>query len=74
MNVSLIESQQTSVYTFNIELDGKMYKANIYVNDKGKFIDDSICLNDIELEREGTEGEIRELILTYIDENWNAIT
>ena len=75
MKVSLFSMQPAnSLYTFNIEHDGKVYKVKIYVNDKGKFIDESISLNDIELEGEGTEGEIREMILTYLDENWDEIT
>lgn len=71
-NIDLIDSNTTTTnYTFNIEKDGIQYRATVYLNESGRFIDDSITyLNGEELEYEGEEGEIREEILTQLDNDW----
>lgn len=73
MKANLTNKDTTTNYTFEIELDGKNYRVQIYLNQKGKFIDDSITLNDEELSGEGEEGEIREKIINYLDENWDKL-
>jgi hypothetical protein len=73
MKATLTNSATTTNHTFNIEHEGKIYHVQIYLNAKGKFIDDSITLNDVELEHEGEEGQIREGIIVYIDEHWDTL-
>jgi hypothetical protein len=74
MNAKLTSRENTSRYSFEIELDGLTYLVTVYTNEKGKFIDDSIIQGVIELEFEGIEGEIREKLLTYLDKNWDDLT
>jgi len=71
----LIYADKTTNYTFRVEHEGITYDAVIYCNDKGKFIDDHIisCMTCEQLCHEGTEGEIREVILDYIDANWDKL-
>jgi hypothetical protein len=73
MNAKLTSRETTSRYSFELELDGLTYSVVVYLNEKGKFIDDSVVRDEIELEFEGDEGEIRENILTYLDENWDNL-
>ena len=72
----LTYANTTTNYTFRINHEGIEYDAVIYCNGKGKFIDDSIisCMTFEQLNHEGTEGEIREQILDYIDANWETLT
>jgi hypothetical protein len=74
MNATLTESNTTTNYTFNIEHEGEQYNVTVYLNESGKFIDESIT-NDsgYELEYEGEEGQIREDIMDYLDENWDKL-
>ena len=60
-------------HNFKVEHEGQTYDVVIWTNVKGKFIDDEISLNDMELEGEGTEGEIREAIIEYLDKNWETL-
>lgn len=73
MNAKLIFKEETSKYEFRITLDEKEYDAAIYTNAKGKFIDDGIFHDGIELIPEGEEGEIREKIIDYLDKNWDSL-
>ena len=73
MNATHTNSEVTDRHTFQVELDGKTYDVVIWLNQKGKFIDDEISFNDEELEGEGAEGEIREKIIEYLSENWDFI-
>ena len=73
MNATLTNSDITTNHTFNVEHEGKTYHVQIYLNAKGKFIDDSITLNDVELEYEGDEGQIREDIVDYLDKHWDEL-
>lgn len=73
MNVTLTTTQTTTIHTFDVTHDGKTYLVNIYVDDKGKFADDTITLDGEELENEGAEGEIREAITDYLDKNWDTL-
>jgi glycine cleavage system aminomethyltransferase T len=72
MNIELIESNTTTNYTFNIEHKGEQYNVTVYLNESGRFIDDIItnAMGD-DLEYEGEEGQIREEIINYLDENWD---
>ncbi len=74
MNAKLETKNVSTSYIFEVEHEGKTYNATVWLNEKGKFIDDEVSLNGEELEYEGTEGEIRESILEYIDENWDSLT
>ena len=44
-----------------------------YLYDSGKFIDESITRCGEELDYEGEEGEIRDAIIDYLDENWEKL-
>lgn len=75
MNATLQSKDTSNNYTFKIEYEGIPYEAVIYCNAKGKFIDEEITNLDTneELDYEGSEGEIREQIVSYLDENWNTL-
>lgn len=74
MKATLNTADQTSRFSFNVVHDNLNYVVVIHLNAKGKFIDDSITLNDQELELEGTDGQIREDIINYLDKNWKKLT
>lgn len=73
MNATLTCKDDTTNYTFNINHEGIEYSALIYLNARGKFIDERIYRDEEELGYEGEEGEIREAITDYIDENWDKL-
>ena len=73
MKAKLLDSETTTNYTFDLEHKRKTYTVQVCLNAKGKFIDDSITLNGDELEGEGTEGQIREDIIEYLDEHWDEL-
>jgi hypothetical protein len=73
MNATLSNKNETCNYTFTVEHEGKTYDVLIYTNNKGKFIDEHIFFNGEDLDYEGTEGQIREDIMTYLDENWDKL-
>ena len=73
MKATLQSFDTTTNYSFTIEHDGVKYDVTVYLNDKGRFIDDTISFNGSELKLEGTEGQIREDIIAYLDENWDNL-
>jgi len=73
MNATLTHKDDTTNYSFEIAHEGENYNAIVYLNGKGKFIDEHITLRDEELGYEGEEGQIREDIMTYLDENWDTL-
>jgi hypothetical protein len=72
MNATLSNKDETCSYNFNIEHEGNTYEVIVYTKD-GKFYDEQIFFNEEELDYEGEEGQIREDIMNYIDENWDKI-
>jgi hypothetical protein len=75
MNAKLVDSIVISEFQFEIEIENIKYSAKVWLNSKGKFIDDLISFpNGDMLGAEGSEGEIRENILTYLDKNWDTLT
>lgn len=73
MKAILQGSEFSNRHDFTIEIDKDTYSVSIWLNEKGKFIDETIKLNDIELEMEGEEGEIRENITDYLADNWEKL-
>jgi len=73
MKAKLSHTSFSHRYVFEVEKNGKTYDVVIFLNQKGKFIDDSISFNGKELGSEGEEGQIREDIVSYLDENWDGI-
>jgi hypothetical protein len=73
MNATLTHKDETCQYSFDIEHEGETYSVVVNTNRKGEFLDEYIHHNNEELEHEGTEGQIREDIMTYLDENWDKI-
>ena len=74
MNAELLSKNLTTNYTFRINIDEATYDVTVYLNEKGKFIDDSITqANGEELGHEGEEGEIYEKIMDYLDNHWNLL-
>lgn len=73
MNATLIN--RTRSYQFEVELDGVKYKVTMHLNDKDKFLDEEIqhAESGEHLEFEGTEGEIREKIVDFLDDNWSTL-
>jgi predicted RNA-binding protein YlqC (UPF0109 family) len=60
MNATFHHKLVTSQFKFTVELDDESYTVTIHVHEKGKFI--------------GHEGDIREQIIDYLDENWDKLT
>ena len=73
MNATLNHKDETTNYSFEIIHEGENYDVTVYLNECGKFIDESISRCGEELEYEGTEGQIREDIMDYLDENWDKL-
>jgi hypothetical protein len=74
MNAELLSKNLTTNYTFRINIDEATYDVTVYLNEKGKFIDDSITQANGELlGYEGEEGDIREQIIDYLDNNWDLL-
>ena len=73
MNATLTGSNTSINYSFNLQYEGQNYDVIVYLNEKGKFIDEIISLNGHELEYEGTEGQLREDITDYLDNNWDTL-
>lgn len=73
MNATLTAKDETTQYSFALEHGGKNYDVTIWLNAKGKFIDDEISLNSEILDFQGEDGQIREDILTYLDANWEKL-
>ena len=74
MNATLIAQDTTNRHEFNVKIGENEYGVTVYTNSKGKFIDESILFRGSELEYEGDEGQIREDIMEYLDENWDKLT
>lgn len=75
MNATLTHSNTTTNYEFSIKHENDTtYHVTVYLNESGKFIDESITYpGGDELEYEGEEGQIREDIMDYLDENWDKL-
>lgn len=58
---------------FSVGHKGKTYEVVIYLNEKDKFADEEITLNGVELEYEGTQGDLREAILAELDKQWDKL-
>ena len=68
------QPEEVKEYGFKVTVDGTDYHVKIWVNGKGKFVDESIThVSGEELEHEGTEGEIREKVIDYLDKQWNTL-
>jgi hypothetical protein len=63
----------TTNHYFNVEHEGKEYAVTMYTNTNGKFVDENITLDGEEIGYEGEEGQIREDIVNYLDENWDDL-
>lgn len=72
MDTTLTNKNEVNSYEFNIEHEGNTYEAIVYMKD-GKFFDEQIFFDGEELDYEGEEGQIREDIMSYIDENWDKL-
>jgi hypothetical protein len=73
MKATYINENRLTRHDFSVEHEGNTYKVVIWTNEKGKFIDEEISLNDNELEGEGTEGDVRAAIIDYLDDNWEKL-
>lgn len=73
MKATLNSSVNSTRHNFNVEHGGFTYNVVIWTDEKGKFMDEEISLNDEELEGEGEEGTIREEIIGYLDKNWDNL-
>lgn len=73
MNAKVTNKNVTTNYTFEIIHEGENYDVTVYLNDSGKFIDESITRCGEELDYEGHEGEVRDAIIDYLDENWEKL-
>ena len=73
INATLTSKDDTTNYSFTVNHENRNYDVIVYLNARGKFIDDRIYFNEEELGHEGEEGEIREAIMDYLDENWDKL-
>ena len=73
MNVTYHNENVLTRHSFTVNHEGISYEVEIFVDERGKFSDDSVMLNDVELEGEGEEGDIRESIISHLAENWETI-
>lgn len=73
MNATLNHKDDVTNYSFDIDHEGETYNVIVYMNGKGKFIDEHITRCDEELDYEGEEGQIREDIMDYLDKNWDKL-
>ena len=74
MTATFNTSDTTINYNFTINHEGNDFEVTVYLNESGKFIDDQITFpNGEDLGYEGEEGEIREAIMDYLDENWDKL-
>jgi lipopolysaccharide export LptBFGC system permease protein LptF len=72
MNATLTDKNEVNNYVFDIEHKGNKYEVIVYTKD-GKFYDEQIFFNEEELDYDEEEGQIREDIMTYLDENWDKL-
>jgi hypothetical protein len=74
-NVKRLQNEALNRHVFELTFDGHDYCVVIFTDEKGKFFDEEISVRGgDELEMEGTDGEIREKIIDYLDENWDSLT
>ena len=74
MKAKLIEKVVTKQFNFQVTIDSKEYDVTIWLDpEKNKFMDDVIRFNGEMLGCEGTEGEIREKILDFLDKEWENL-
>jgi hypothetical protein len=70
MNAKLTFQNNTTHYSFLVEVGGELYDVAVWLNSKGKFIGHEVFLNEALIDDEAIEQEI----LTYLDENWSKLT
>ena len=73
MKATNTHNETTTIHYFQVEHKGKNYEVRMHTNLNGKFLNDYITLNGFELDYEGGEGQVREDIITYLDENWDDL-
>ena len=73
MNATYNNSDTTIKHHFQIEHEGEQYGVTVHTKENGKFLDENITRDGFELDHEGEEGQIREDIMTYLDENWDSL-
>jgi hypothetical protein len=73
MNATLTHKDETTNYSFNINHEGTNYSVLVFLDSRGKFIDERITKDEEELDYEGDEGQIREDIMDYLDKNWETL-
>ena len=70
MNAALTSKETSTSYRFNVEHDGQTYQVQIWLNEKGKFIDQEIELNEEIID----DDTIEDAIVDYLDKNWDTLT
>lgn len=65
---------KTTAHTFKIQHDGREFVAIIHINESGHFIDEVVQEGGNELDIEGEDGDLREKIIDFIDDNWETLT
>ena len=71
MKHKLISKTNVTTEKYDVEHDnGQTFFVTLYIDsESGKWIDESITFEDVELEDDGVEGDIREEILAFLDKN-----
>ena len=73
MKATYDHNETTTQHYFRVDHEGKQYEVTVHTKENGKFIDENITHNGFELDYEGKEGQVREDIMTYLDENWDKL-
>ena len=73
MNATYDHSETTKLHYFQIEHEGKQYEVILHTKENGKFLYENITRNGFDLDYEGREGQVREDIMTYLDDNWEKL-
>ena len=73
MKATYDHSDTTTQHYFQVEHEGEQYGVTVHTKENGKFIDENITHDGFELDYEGEEGQVREDIMTYLDENWDKL-
>jgi hypothetical protein len=68
--MTIEQEHQSTSYTFNVEHEGKHYKAEIWMNDSSsKFQDWEIT----DKNGDKVDSDLEDEIIEYIDNNWDKL-
>ena len=69
MKIKLTDHQFINQYDFVVDFNNTAYNVTVYLNEKGKFIDEIVRLNSVEL----WDGELRDEIVEGLNREWDNL-